>query len=393
MCYYYKFAAAIALAVGALHPAAMSHLNLKFSDNEVVATLKLQELTLREVTHFKIDANGDEHITQVEFENAWPQIDSLLQSTFWFEASGERITVDFTPIEYLGDVHLNDIVLGATFNVADSGNDFSVHSDLFLESGNPKHKTFITVDGFGAEPLHYMLSNKERDYLLHLPTQFETLSSYTTLGFEHVLEGYDHLAFLLALLFGVASLRKLVYAITAFTIAHSITLACSALGIISLPSSFVEPAISISIIAVLVAHLKQGAQNSNPAIPAFAFGLLHGFGFAGVLGEIGLASNAKVMSLLGFNLGVEFGQLTFIIPVIALLSISKKYLRHIPLSSLALPLLAFAMNFIGIYIGVAAAAVCIFLPWPKNSANIKLNALFINSVLILIAFNAGRWLA
>ena len=111
MCYYYKFAAAIALAVGALHPAAMSHLNLKFSDNEVVATLKLQELTLREVTHFKIDANGDEHITQVEFENAWPQIDSLLQSTFWFEASGERITVDFTPIEYLGDVHLNDIVL------------------------------------------------------------------------------------------------------------------------------------------------------------------------------------------------------------------------------------------------------------------------------------------
>jgi hydrogenase/urease accessory protein HupE len=393
VCYFYKFAAAVALAVGAVHPAAMTHLNLKFSDNNITATLNLQELTLREVTQFAIDADGSGHITQIEFENSWPLIDSLLQSTFWFEVNGEVIVPTFTPTEYVGDVEITNIVLSTNFSVADVGEDFSVHSDLFLESGNPNHKTFIVVDGFGADSLHYVLSEKNRDYLLHLPTQFETLSSYTALGFDHVLEGYDHLAFLLALLFGVASLRKLIYAITAFTVAHSITLAFSALDILSLPSAFVEPAISISIIAVLVAHLKQGLQNSNPAIPAFAFGLLHGFGFAGVLGDIGLASNAKVMSLLGFNLGVEFGQLAFIIPVITCAYLARKHISKVPLCGLALPIMAFAMNYVGLYTGIAAALICIYTPWPSNKSNINLNGLFINSTLILLAFNAGRWLA
>jgi hypothetical protein len=144
---------------------------------------------------------------------------------------------------------------------------------------------------------------------------------------------------------------------------------------------------------VLVAHLKQGVQNANPAIPAFAFGLLHGFGFAGVLGEIGLASNAKVMSLLGFNLGVELGQLAFIIPVIVCAYLIRKYIYKVSLSVLALPIMAFAMNYVGLYIGIAAALVCVYTPWPKNKAAIDLNSLFINATLILLAFNAGRWLA
>jgi hydrogenase/urease accessory protein HupE len=384
---------AVALTIGALHPAAMSHLNLKFSSAEVSATLNIQELTLREITDFSIDVDGNGHISQTEFEDAWPQVDALLQSSFWFEINGEQFIPTFTPIEYLGDKEIVNIVLSTTFAIVDANHDFVVHSELFLNNGNPKHKTFISVDGFGAESLHYVLSENEHDYLLHLPSQLESLSTYTALGFDHVLSGYDHLAFLLALLFGIASLRKLVYAITAFTVAHSITLAFSALDIVSLPSAFVEPAISISIIVVLVMHLKQGAQNSNPAVPAFAFGLLHGFGFAGVLGEIGLASNAKVMSLLGFNLGVELGQLTFIIPVIAAVYFARKYIAKVPLSGLALPVLAFAMHYVGLYIGIAAALICIYTPWPQNKTSINLNKLFVNSTLILIAFNAGRWLA
>ncbi|MDP6962592.1 MAG: HupE/UreJ family protein, partial [Planctomycetota bacterium] len=179
----------------------------------------------------------------------------------------------------------------------------------------------------------------------------------------------------------------------AFTLAHSLTLAISALEIFSLPSSFVEPAISISIIAVLVTHLKQGIKKSKPAIPAFAFGLLHGFGFAGVLGEIGLASNAKVMSLLGFNLGVELGQLAFILPVGLGVYCARKYLPKISPSTLALPLLAFAIYFVGPYIGIAATLICIYCPWPRNQTQLNLNSLFINSTLIFLAFNAGRWLA
>lgn len=139
----------------------------------------------------------------------------------------------------------------------------------------------------------------------------EIASAYTLLGVEHILGGIDHLLFVIALLFLVGFQRRLVWTITAFTAAHSLTLASSALGWLTLRSAPVEASIALSIVLVAgeALHRRDTAARRWPALVAFLFGLVHGLGFAGALQEIGLPEHHLLVALLTFNVGVEIGQL------------------------------------------------------------------------------------
>lgn len=139
----------------------------------------------------------------------------------------------------------------------------------------------------------------------------EIASAYTLLGVEHILGGIDHLLFVVGLLFLVGFNRQLVLTITAFTAAHSLTLASSALGWLTLRSAPVEATIALSIVLVAgeALHQRNTAARRWPALVAFLFGLVHGLGFAGALQEIGLPENHLLVALLTFNIGVEIGQL------------------------------------------------------------------------------------
>jgi hydrogenase/urease accessory protein HupE len=140
---------------------------------------------------------------------------------------------------------------------------------------------------------------------------FEVASSYTVLGIEHILTGLDHLLFVIALLFLVGFNRRLLWTITAFTAAHSLTLASSALGWLVLRSPPVEATIAVSIVLVAgeALHRRETLARRWPALVAFLFGLVHGLGFAGALKEIGLPDNHLTAALFTFNVGVEIGQL------------------------------------------------------------------------------------
>jgi hydrogenase/urease accessory protein HupE len=139
----------------------------------------------------------------------------------------------------------------------------------------------------------------------------EIARAYTVLGVEHILTGYDHLAFVLGLLFLVGFRRKLVWTITAFTCAHSLTLASAALGILTLRPPPVEASIALSIVLVAneAINPRETLARRFPAVLAFLFGLVHGLGFAGALKEIGLPQAHLPIALLTFNVGVEMGQL------------------------------------------------------------------------------------
>ena len=144
--------------------------------------------------------------------------------------------------------------------------------------------------------------------------------TYLVLGIEHILIGIDHLLFVLGLLLLTGAGWKLVKTITAFTAAHSITLAAATLGLVSLPQAAVEAVIALSIVFVAREILsvragRPGLTASRPWLVAFTFGLLHGFGFAGALREVGLPAGDIPMALLAFNLGVEVGQLLFVAAV------------------------------------------------------------------------------
>ncbi len=150
---------------------------------------------------------------------------------------------------------------------------------------------------------------------------FEVAKTYFLLGVDHILTGFDHLLFVLALMLLIQDRWMLVKTITAFTIAHSITLSGASLGYISLPQKPVEAVIALSIafVASELVKMQSGERRLSqdyPWIIAFAFGLLHGFGFAGALKETGLPQVDVPLALLTFNLGVEAGQLLFVTAVL-----------------------------------------------------------------------------
>ncbi len=149
----------------------------------------------------------------------------------------------------------------------------------------------------------------------------DIIKTYTILGIEHILLGFDHLLFVLALILIVNSNWKIIKTVTAFTLAHSITLSTAALGWIFIPGPPVEAVIALSIVFLaleIVLNLKgkETLTSRQPWIVAFIFGLLHGFGFAGALSDIGLPQQNIPWALGFFNIGVELGQIAFIVVVI-----------------------------------------------------------------------------
>lgn len=153
--------------------------------------------------------------------------------------------------------------------------------------------------------------------------------AYLLHGIEHILLGYDHLLFVLALVLIVPSLRILFWTITSFTLAHSITLALATLGVVHVPGPPVEATIALSILllACEILRVRRGETSLTQRWPwavAFTFGLLHGFGFAGALTEIGLPQGDIPLALFAFNVGVEVGQLMFIGVVLAVLALVER---------------------------------------------------------------------
>jgi hydrogenase/urease accessory protein HupE len=176
--------------------------------------------------------------------------------------------------------------------------------------------------------------------------------SYTVLGVEHILSGIDHLLFVFALLLVVSGGKRIVATVTAFTVAHSITLVAATLGWVSVPGPPVEAIIALSIVFV-AAEVLRGLQGNPgltaraPWIVAFSFGLLHGFGFAGALAETGLPQTAIPVALLMFNIGVEIGQLLFVIAVLALAAVCRKIFTKRP--DWAIPAAAYGVGSIAAF--------------------------------------------
>ncbi|HIP51971.1 MAG TPA: HupE/UreJ family protein [Campylobacterales bacterium] len=166
-------------------------------------------------------------------------------------------------------------------------------------------------------------------------SSMQIIQTYTWLGITHILMGFDHLLFVFLLLLIVQNMRLLFLTISAFTLAHSMTIAGATLGFVSLPQQPVEAIIALSIVflALEIVYKKQGKVGLTfqyPWLIAFIFGLLHGFGFAGALAEIGVPQQAVILALIFFNIGVEVGQLMFVL-IIVLVALALRYIVSVKL--------------------------------------------------------------
>ena len=168
------------------------------------------------------------------------------------------------------------------------------------------------------------------------PGPLEVVRTYTVLGIEHILTGFDHLLYVLAMLMLVSGWRRIVATMSAFTATHSLTLTAAALGWVYVPQPPVEACIALSILFVareiVQAHRgRPGITARWPWVVSFTFGLMHGFGFAGALAEVGLPQSSIPIALLFFNVGVEIGQLLFIGAVLTLIPLGWRVVRRLRL--------------------------------------------------------------
>ena len=183
--------------------------------------------------------------------------------------------------------------------------------DIFIKGLSILNDALVTIKFLDGERYEGLVSVK--DSKLTIPQELQVFpTGYFMLGVEHLIGGPDHLLFVFGLLFIVFGWQNLIKTITAFTLAHSITLGLSVLEIVSLPSVTIEALIALTIIYLALEIKDEKNNKSTPWLMAFGFGLLHGFGFAGALSEIGIANEQLLLSLLFFNIGIEIGQLIMI---------------------------------------------------------------------------------
>jgi hydrogenase/urease accessory protein HupE len=214
----------------------------------------------------------------------------------------------------------------------------SLASDRILIRGLPATQTdvLVRIEMIDGAVETERLTPSHPDFVVVAkPSRLMILSTYSQLGVEHILTGIDHLLFVLCFVLLVPDIRRLLLTVTAFTVAHSITLAAATLGIVRVPAAPVEATIALSIVFLASELLRDPAKRSDvsqnyPWLIAFCFGLLHGLGFAGALAEIGLPYGEIPLALFAFNVGVEFGQLAFIAAVLSTIYLARIFLSRTP---------------------------------------------------------------
>ncbi|HEX5083473.1 MAG TPA: HupE/UreJ family protein [Blastocatellia bacterium] len=291
-----------------------------------------------------MDADRDGQVSGQEFDVARARLESLAKESFVLSAGGHETppaTVAVS-IDDSGAIHF-DLEFPPP-----QGSGLTLRS-LLIDKLPRGHRQFLAVrDAEGNVQAQRMLDAADDSFEMDLTalqisqTRPRPLWGFLPLGIEHILLGFDHLAFLFALLIAGGTMREAAKIITSFTAAHSITLALATLEVIAIPAGVVEPLIAASIIYVGLENILR-SRIERRWLLTFAFGLIHGFGFASALRDLGVGSGVKAVApLLSFNLGVEIGQIavaSLVLPMIWKLRQRPRFvMRYVPAFSIMVAL-------------------------------------------------------
>lgn len=344
-------------AIAHAHEVDLSQSTLGMQRGNLTAALRfsLQDLA----GPLALDTNGDGQVDADDLENGLPAIGKFVESHMHVAADGK-------PVEWLArSWYVTELPPDATQST-DAASTPAVHQQITIElaapfDGSPReltvsadlwrdlaarHRHVVQVEWPGASdqklltaesPSHTFTLGKEQSLAAQV-------AEYMKLGIEHIFLGYDHIMFLVGLVIVGGRFASLVKIVTAFTIAHSITLALAVLGVVTPASRWVESGIALSIAYVAIENLISSAPRHRWVL-AFCFGLVHGFGFAGVLTEIGLPTRGLAAALLAFNFGVEVGQLCIVAALFPLaLWLSRTRFQRPVVIGVSLIVLVFAVG-------------------------------------------------
>ncbi len=329
--------ALLALTVAlASHPNSVSSSRVVVDGTRVELALRCQERTLVEALP-ELDSDDDGELRASELEAGRATVERYVREHLTLAvdvadtvASGTKLELRLVKVAPAtgalagalpGDELVDFAFVGESARAPAS---LAIDTTLFRES-DPFHRDHAEIVWNGAAPVARLLWVEDPQWIFRpdVAQRGSVLGAYLRLGVEHILTGYDHLAFVLALVIASRRVRALFVVVTAFTLAHSITLASAAFGVFDLPGRLVEPVIALSIAWV-------GARNVLPRAPkrvwpeAFGFGLVHGLGFAGAVRETLAAEPEKLRALVGFNAGVELGQLAVVAVALGVLALLRR---------------------------------------------------------------------
>ena len=334
----------VLLAVGSLLPASTawahkpsdSYLTVRAAQDQNDLILRW-DIALRDLDYvLTLDRDGNGELTWGEVRPREADITRLAISRLAFTASGQACPLESSAPMML-DTHSdgNYAVLSLTAKcpLLDAKKTVLTARYSMLFDVDPSHRGLVQWIGPGQDPasaaqaLVFGTESAEQTLTLQPAGRWQTFRQYLVDGVWHIWIGYDHILFLLSLLLPAVLLRRnhqwepaptlggsfkeVLKVVTAFTLAHSITLSLAAMGIISLPSRLVESVIAASVVLAALNNLR-GTIEGKRWVMAFVFGLIHGFGFASVLADLGLPKEALALALVGFNAGVEVGQLSIV---------------------------------------------------------------------------------
>ncbi len=314
----------VASAVAQAHKPSDSYLSFKSEPGHVSGQW---DIALRDLEYaIGLDADGNGEITWGELSARHPDVASYALARLQVTAGDAACPLQAT--DHLVDRHSDGAYAVIRFSgeCAAAGT-LKIRYSLFFEL-DPTHRGLARIEsGSVTQTAVFGPERAEQTFNLAAPSVFEQIVTYVREGVWHIWIGFDHVLFLLALLLPAVLRREaqtwlpvsrfapafweVLKVVTAFTVAHSITLSLAALELISLPSRLVESVIAASVVFAALNNLYPLVSERRWAM-AFAFGLIHGFGFASVLTDLGLPGDALLSSLFGFNVGVELGQLAIV---------------------------------------------------------------------------------
>ena len=348
-------AATAHLATGSAeaHPIPFSYLDLRVEEGVIEASLVVHIIDLAH----DLEIVPPERLLDPWVAAQYAEAMAELVERRLHVASGEQsFTPEWLPPEVVPD--RQSVRLRFRYGVDQRPGVLDVGTLLFPY--DPRHQTFLNVYENGELRRQAILDESHPRVEYFLGTWQGTravVERFLPLGVHHILTGADHLLFLVGLLLLGGSVRQLLIVVTAFTLAHSVTLSLAALDLFSPPATIVEPAIALSIVWVGADNLLVGGGRDMRAWIAFAFGLIHGFGFAGILRAMELPSRGVAWSLVSFNVGVEIGQLAVVIVAALVLAALRSR------SEVAGQRLAWAGSVVVIAVGGFWFVQRVFFPW------------------------------
>jgi hypothetical protein len=301
------------------HTPDTSYCRIAITGREVECKFSFDIATLQRIT--PLDANNDGILSRSELETAYPKIINFLRQHVYLDLNQREsefadAALLIWPTDAPNGIPKSDFgqrLINITFRnpMLSAPEDVTITFDFFEQLGEAH--TVLGAFAWNGHEDEVIFTRFEPDYLYDtgcVAPLSDQLKQYFKLGVKHIFLGYDHIAFLMALLF-VRKFADLLKIITAFTVAHTLTLALAVLQIVKLPPQLVEIGIAVTIMYVAAENLWKN-EFSHRWMLTFGFGLVHGFGFASVLRELGLPSAGLARSLLSFNLGVEAGQIVIV---------------------------------------------------------------------------------